>query len=264
MMAEQLPAPPFFRQSRSEAMRVESLRGANTVESDSEFAGFVAHRLRRYGYEIDSAQTGGTALELCRTAETDLVLLNLDLSDMDGLDVCRRIRSTSDIPLIAVNASASELDCVLGLQAGADDFIAKPFGFRELNARMQALLRRAQGRSAGPAAISHGPLHIDAGTRMVRLHGRAIELTRKEFDLLHNLAVHADTVLSRSHLIATVWGESWSRRTLDTHISSLRSKLGGPHWITTVRGVGFRLGEAPAAGGASAWSGDPVQPGEAG
>jgi DNA-binding response OmpR family regulator len=212
------------------------------VDGDSTHASQITHQLERHGYAVDSTQTGSSALELYRAV--DLVLLSLELPDMDGVDLCRGIRSGGDTPMIVVNPDASELDCVLVLQAGADDFIAQPFGFRELNARVQALLRRARIRPAGPAAVTRGPLHVDTATREVRLDGALVDLTRKEFNLLYELAAHADTVLSRDHLIKAVWGETWSRRTLDTHISSLRMKLGGRDRILTVRGVGFRLGDA--------------------
>lgn len=175
-------------------------------------------------------------------AEADLVLLDLDLPDLDGLEVCRKIRSESGIPIIAVTARGTELDRVLGLQAGADDYLPKPYGFHELLARIEAVMRRVRPAPVViPAVITHGPLRIDAGLREVFLDGERIETTRKEFDLLHLLASHPGTVITRKVLMRQVWGDSWSRRTVDTHISTLRNKIGA-QWIVTIRGVGFRFG----------------------
>jgi DNA-binding response OmpR family regulator len=210
------------------------------AESDACEASTLVRGLRRHGHNIDRVVTGAEALEAFQDA--DLVLLDLEMPDLDGLEVCKKIRSVSDVPLIAVTARSTELDCVLALQAGADDYLIKPYGFRELIARMDAVIRRSRTRAPLPQTISHGELRIDAGTREVRLDSRLIDLTRKEFDLLYHLAAHCDTVVSRKELMRQVWGDTWSRRTVDTHVSSLRSKLGATGWIITVRGVGFRLG----------------------
>jgi DNA-binding response OmpR family regulator len=201
----------------------------------------LAAGIRRHGHEVAVAGSGHAAL--LAHGDSDLVVLDFDLPDLDGLEVCRGIRSTSDVPIIAVTARGGELDLVLALQAGADDFMVKPYGFRALLARMDALMRRARPRSddAGKVLV-HGPLWIDPTARTVTLAGRAVELTRKEFDVLYLLAAHPDTVILRERLIRQVWGDSWSRRTLDTHVSSVRSKLGASTWIITVRGVGFRFG----------------------
>ncbi|MFF9853840.1 response regulator transcription factor [Streptomyces litmocidini] len=212
------------------------------MENNASEAEALVRGLRRHGHEVDNVATGGAALRNYENA--DLVLLDLELPDLDGLEVCRGIRSACDIPVIAVTARGSELDRVLGLQAGADDYLVKPYGFRELMARMEAVMRRAQ-RPQRPASkvISHGPLRVDACSREVTLGGRTIDLTRKEFDLLYLLASRPDTVIPRKRLMQEVWGDSWSRRTVDTHVSSLRNKLGASGWIITVRGVGFRLGD---------------------
>jgi DNA-binding response OmpR family regulator len=199
--------------------------------------------LRRHGHEVDRVGTGQAALHAHHRA--DLVLLDLDLPDLDGLEVCREIRCTSDTPIITVTARSAELDRVLGLQAGSDDYVVKPYGFRELMARIEAVMRRARPGAAGrPAAISHGPLRIDLAAREVCVHGRPVALTRKEFDFLRLLATQPQTVVCRREIMAQVWDyESvHSSRTIDTHVSSLRQKLGSPDWIVTVRGVGFRLG----------------------
>lgn len=211
------------------------------VESSRAEAETLARGLRRHGHEVGSVETGMAALQAHEDA--DIVLLDLELPDLDGLEVCRGIRSASDTPIIAVTARGAELDRVLGLQAGADDYLVKPYGFRELLARMDAVMRRIRPR--GPAAartICHGPLEIDVNARQVNLAGRPIDLTRKEFELLYLLAANPDTVIPRKRLMLEIWGDSWSRRTVDTHVGTLRSKLGASSWVITVRGVGFRFG----------------------
>ncbi|WP_236653659.1 response regulator transcription factor [Streptacidiphilus melanogenes] len=215
------------------------------VENDPDAAKSLVHELRRHGHAARSVGTGGLALQL--RPGVDLVLLDLDLPDLDGLEVCRRLRAEGDTPIIIVTARGTELDRVLGLQAGSDDYVVKPYGLRELLARIDAVMRRAHP-SAPPSApvITHGTLRIDARTREIALGGRRIPLTPKEFDLLHLLASQPDTTLSRRQLLRQVWDDEWSHqgRTIDTHVSSLRSKLGSGSWIVTVRGVGFRIGEA--------------------
>ncbi|MEU9240794.1 response regulator transcription factor [Streptomyces shenzhenensis] len=216
------------------------------VESDPRAAETLRQGLVRHGYATHGATTGAQALRGHR--EADLVLLGLDLPDLDGLEVCRGIRAVSDLPIIAVTARGSELDCVLCLQAGSDDYLVKPYGFRELVARMEAVLRRVRVQPADqPAvgrAVTHGPLRIDPGARTATLDGRPLDLTRKEFDLLHLLASQPTTVIPRRQIMAQVWEDAWSPRgrTVDTHVGTLRGKLGSSSWIVTVRGVGFRIG----------------------
>jgi DNA-binding response OmpR family regulator len=212
------------------------------VENDARAAQALSQGLRRHGHHTTAVATGSKALQRYRDA--DMVLLDLDLPDLDGLEVCRAIRVASGVPVIAVTARATELDRVLGLQAGADDYISKPYGFRELLARIEAVMRRVEPQQPIAQVITSGALRIDAGTRELRLGGRRIEATRKEFDLLHLLASQPEKVISRKQLMMQIWDDSWSRpgRTIDTHVSSLRSKLGSAGWIITVRGVGFRFG----------------------
>ncbi|WP_371663117.1 response regulator transcription factor [Streptomyces sp. NBC_00280] len=202
----------------------------------------LAQGLKRHGHSVNTVATAREALR--DYPDADIVLLDLELPDLDGLEVCRAIRASSEVPMIAVTASGTELDRVLGLQAGADDYLAKPYGFRELMARMCAVMRRSRPQTAAIAVVSHGPLRIDANARQVSLHGQVVEVTRKEFDLLYLLASHPDTVIPRRRIMQQIWGDSWSRRTVDTHVSSLRNKLGGRDWIVTIRGVGFRFGPA--------------------
>ncbi|MBB4764450.1 response regulator transcription factor [Amorphoplanes digitatis] len=210
------------------------------VESNAKDMEDLAGGLRRRGHEVDGVETGEAALREC--GAVDIVLLDLELPDLDGLEVCRSIRAACDVPMIAVTGWGTELDRVLGLQAGADDYVVKPYGFRELMARMDAVMRRVRPQRPAARSVTHGALRIDVNSRQVSVDGRRVEVTRKEFDLLHLLASRPDTVVSRKQIMQLVWGDSWSRRTVDTHVSSLRNKLGGSEWIITVRGVGFRLG----------------------
>ncbi|CAL9374337.1 Sensor histidine kinase RcsC [Streptomyces sp. enrichment culture] len=221
------------------------------VDSDAACADALVKSLLRQGHEAERVATGMAALDSYERAH--MVLMDLDLPDLDGLEICRRIRAGSAVPVIAVTGRGSELDRVLGLQAGADDYLVKPYGFRELMARIEAVMRRSRGHTtpAAPSVISHGPLLIDVSARQVRLDGRPIDLTRKEFDLVRLLASQPDTVIPRKRIMQEVWGDAWSRRTIDTHISNIRHKLGSPGWIMTVRGVGFQLGRHVAACGDS-------------
>jgi DNA-binding response OmpR family regulator len=212
------------------------------VENHDGDASTLVRGLSRHGNHVSAVRTGSEALEMFD--EADLVLLDLELPDLDGLEVCRSMRATSDIAVIAVTARGSELDRVLGLQAGADDYLVKPYGFRELMARIEAVMRRARPRTPTLDTLVHGRLQIDAAVREVTVDGATVELTRKEFDLLYLLGSRGGNIVTRKEIMAQVWVGSWSRRTVDTHVSSLRSKLGGSEWILTVRGVGFRLGRS--------------------
>lgn len=212
------------------------------VECEDDAAASLEQGLRLHGHKVNRVVTGKAALQGC--ADAELVLLNLDLPDIDGLKVCQEIRRTCDVPIIAVTARGTELDRVLGLQAGADDYLVRPYGFRELMARMEAVMRRVNPRAAVKKIVSRGPLRVDADLRTVSLDGRRISVTRKEFDLLYALASAPETVVPRRRLMQQVWGGSWHSRTVDTHVNSLRRKLGAPGWIVTVRGVGFQLGHA--------------------
>jgi DNA-binding response OmpR family regulator len=214
------------------------------VEDDPTIAEPLRAGLQREGFEIDLVATGAAALG---ADECDLVLLDLGLPDIDGTDVCRQLRQRSKVPIIVVTARGDEIDRVVLLELGADDYVVKPFGFRELLARIRAVLRRT-GDQAAPAAdpcIVVGGLEIDTRTRSVTLDGEPVALTPKEHDLLVYLARDPGAVLTRKQLIEDVWDQNWwgSTKTLDVHIASLRKKL-APELIETVRGVGFRLAEA--------------------
>ncbi|MGW8948764.1 winged helix-turn-helix domain-containing protein [Streptomyces sp. NPDC055709] len=220
------------------------MRNVLVVEREPSTAETMVHDLRRQGYAARSVDSGARALRMYRDA--DLVLLSLELPDVDGLEVCRSLRTESDVPLIAFTRRDDELERVLALKAGADDCVAKSWGHREIGARIEAVLRRTRPRPAAPESISLRPLHIDPRTRQVRLRGRLVDVTSKEFELLYTLAASPETVVSRKELMARVWGSNWAHtsRTIDTHVSSLRAKLGSSGWIITVRGVGYRIGHA--------------------
>ncbi|GAA4909101.1 response regulator transcription factor [Streptomyces coeruleoprunus] len=225
------------------------------VEDDEHVADALADVLRQHGHDVTGTATGARAVDLA--ADADFVLLDLNLPDLDGYEVCRRIRAVSTVPIIAVTARSEEIDRVMLLQAGADDYVVKPYGIRELLARIEAVQRRTnRATSAVPpavppvtdtksAVIEVGALAIDVRARRVTLDGRPLTLTAKEFDLLAMLAGDCGAVLTRESIIERVWDENWfgSTRTLDVHVGALRTKLGDKRWIETVRGVGFRLTE---------------------
>lgn len=212
------------------------------VEEDADAATSLTQGLRRQGYDADSVRTGSCALRLHHGA--DLVLLDLELPDVDGLEVCRRIRAACDTPIIVVTARGAEHDRVSGLRAGSDDYLVKPYGFAELMARIEAVMRRVSPTSYPQRTLVCGPLRIDAATREVRVNGRLVSVTRKEFAFLYLLASRPGTIFSRRQIMSKAWNAELTRfsRTIDTHASSLRTKLGSRTWIVTVRGVGYRLG----------------------
>ncbi len=212
------------------------------VEDDTTIAEPLCAGLTREGFDVHRAATGEAALA---AEPVDLVLLDLGLPDLDGRVVCRALRDRSEVPIIVVSARGDEIDRVMLLELGADDYVVKPFGFRELVARMRAVLRRTGAdRTAAAEVIEVGALHIDRRTRAVTVDGRSLTLTPKEFDLLVHLGADQGAVSTREQIMNEVWDENWwgSTKTLDVHIASLRKKLGAD-WIETVRGVGFVLHE---------------------
>jgi DNA-binding response OmpR family regulator len=221
------------------------------VEDDDRIADPLKKGLEREGMETERAKTGGEALARFDAEDAtypDVILLDLRLPDLDGFDVCRKIRATDpEVPIIVVTARGEEVDRVLGLELGADDYVVKPFGFRELLARIRAVTRRAQPRSGLNLIQRLGALTIDRRTRAVTADGREIALTQKEFDLLALLADDPGAVCSRTRILEEVWDPHWygPTKTLDVHVATLRKKLEHPEWIETVRGVGFRLDVQP-------------------
>ena len=209
------------------------------VEDEDAIAEPLAQGLEREGFRVRRVATGEAALE---APVPDLVLLDLRLPDIDGYDVCRDLRRRSDVPIIVVTAKGEEADRVIGLELGADDYVVKPFGLRELVARIRAVTRRARG-SRRDDPFRAGGLEVDVRTRIARLDGDELALTAKEFDLLSLFVRDAGAVVSRERILQEVWQTTWygSSKTIDVHVAALRKKLGDPAWIETVRGVGFRL-----------------------
>jgi two-component system response regulator RegX3 len=210
------------------------------VEDEDAIAEPLAEGLRREGIEVDRAATGQEALD---APEPDLVLLDLRLPDIDGLEVCRRLRERSRVPVIVVTARGEEVDRVVGLELGADDYVVKPYGLRELIARIHAVMRRLEPQPLGDGPLRVDGLEVDPRARRATLDGRELPLTPREFDLLALLASDPGAAISRARIFQEVWETSWfgSPKTIDVHIAALRRKLGDPRWIETVRGVGFRL-----------------------
>ena len=210
------------------------------VEDDDSIAVPLADGLRREGFTVVRAATGEEALA---AAPPDIVLLDLRLPDMDGLDVCRQLRARSVVPIIVVSARGEEVDRVIGLELGADDYVVKPFGIRELVARIRAVARRSTAPLGEHERIDAGRISIDLRGHRAMVDGAEVQLTGREFDLLTVLARNAGAVVDRERILREVWHTTWygSSKTVDVHVAALRRKLGDPGLIETVRGVGLRL-----------------------
>jgi DNA-binding response OmpR family regulator len=213
------------------------------VDDEPNTADLVELYLAREGYRVLQASTGEGGLEAVSTHRPRLVVLDVGLPDIDGLEVVKRLRQTSQIPVIFLTARDGEVDRVLGLELGGDDYLTKPFSPAELVARVKAVLRRVDGGPAAAEVMQAGEVAIDAGRREVRVAGEPVEFTTKEFDLLRYLAERPGLALSRQQILDGVWGYDWygDARTVDVHIAQVRKKLGETVEITTVRGVGYRL-----------------------
>ncbi len=225
------------------------------VEDDDRVAAALRPALHRHGMTTTRLSRGRGVVE--HLAGVDVVLLDLGLPDVDGVDVCRATRAAGDVPVIVVSARGEVDDRIQGLHCGADDYLVKPFDTGELLARMHAVLRRrAPGPSAGDPAevVTLADVRVEVARHEVTVGGRPVSLTRKEFQILALLAVARGAVVTRGRIVAEVWGRSWSgaNRTLDVHVATLRTKLGRPELVATVRGVGYRLRvpevPTPAAG----------------
>jgi two-component system alkaline phosphatase synthesis response regulator PhoP len=224
------------------------LRSVIIVEDDEDIADSIRYNLEREGFRVRLATTGEDALNLILDRPPNLILLDLNLPHMNGFELCRRLRSestTARVPILMLTARAGEADKVLGLNMGADDYITKPFSMRELVARVNAALRRAEGLETDRPVFDDGSLRIDPATFSVSYSGRDVRMTRKEFALLSELARNQGRVLTREILLDRVWGATYygDSRTLDVHIRRLRQKLGDPSVIETVTGIGYRLVE---------------------
>src|SRR4249920_151553 len=218
------------------------------VEDETSIASFVALYLKNAGYKIRTVGTGQDALEGVADERPDLVVLDLMLPDIDGIEVCRRIRRSSDIPILMLTARDEDVDKIIGLEVGADDYLTKPFNPRELVARVKSILRRSVPERKRPESkqITHGDLEIDAGRREVRVGEDEVQLAPKEFDLLWELLDHRGVVLTRDQLLERVWGYTFAgdTRTVDVHVRQIRRKLGDASPIVTVWGVGYKVGPA--------------------
>ncbi len=215
------------------------------VEDDPNIADLVNLYLREAGFQVYQAVDGARGLQHVRERQPKLVILDVGLpGGMDGLDVCRELRRTTDVPIIMLTARDGEIDRVLGLEMGADDYVTKPFSPRELVARVRAILRRTEGAKREADVLLAGEVEIDIGRREARSRGEVVPLAAREFDLLHYLAEHAGLALSRRQLLDGVWGADWygDDRTVDVHVRQLRKKLGDGLPLATVWGVGYRLG----------------------
>ena len=231
-----------------------SARGTQTVlvvEDESSIASFVSLYLKNAGYGVKTAATGSEALAQVAAAQPALVVLDLMLPDIDGIEVCRRIRKSSDLPILMLTARDEDVDKIIGLEVGADDYLTKPFNPRELVARVKSILRRSapERREIESKQLRHGNLLVDAGRREVRVGEEEIQLAPKEFDLLWELLDHRGLVLTRDQLLERVWGYTFAgdTRTVDVHVRQLRRKLGDASPIVTVWGVGYKVTPAKDA-----------------
>jgi two-component system alkaline phosphatase synthesis response regulator PhoP len=219
------------------------------VEDEASLASTLSYNFRKNGFNVVTAADGYEGLQLARREQPDVVVLDLMLPKMDGLEVCRRLRAGSDVPILMLTAKGEELDRVVGLEMGADDYLTKPFSMRELIARVRALIRRSTGRapSEDGSRISAGTLELDIRGRTVKREGAEVPLKPKEFDLLFYLAKNAGQVFTREQLLEHVWGYEFfgGSRTVDVHVRWLREKLekepAQPRHLLTVRGVGYKF-----------------------
>jgi len=218
------------------------------VEDESSISSFVALYLKNAGYLVRTASTGSEALSQVAADMPGLIVLDLMLPDIDGIEVCKRIRQTSDVPIMMLTARDEDVDKIIGLEVGADDYLTKPFNPRELVARVRSILRRATPERAAreSAQLKHGDLVVDAGRREVKVGEQEIQLAPKEFDLLWELLDHRGLVLTRDQLLERVWGYTFAgdTRTVDVHVRQLRRKLGDASPIVTVWGVGYKVSPA--------------------
>jgi len=216
------------------------------VEDDDAIAEPLVEGLVREGFTVERVATGA---EACAAPIPDLVILDLGLPDMDGYAVCQQLRARSVVPILVVTARGAEMDKVVGLELGADDYIVKPFGFRELVARIRAVMRRVSDSPSGDGIQVVGALTVDRRTRKVFVDTVEVDLSPKEFDLLALLAEDPGAVVTRQTILEEVWDPHWygPTKTVDVHVASLRRKLGHPQWIETVRRVGLRLGHTVVA-----------------
>ncbi len=221
------------------------------VDDEIALADIIASYLKREGFEATTVNDGITAVEAARTLRPDLIVLDLMLPGLDGIEVCKEVRKFSDAYIIMLTARDEEVDKIVGLAVGADDYMVKPFSTKELIARVRAMLRRPRvaAEPTKTETVHIGELEIDVDMRIVRIGERTIDLTRTEFDLLATMARRPRVAFSRRQLIDSVWGETWygDEHVVDVHVGHLRKKLGDdsdqPHYVRTIRGIGYAIGE---------------------
>ena len=218
------------------------------VEDEASIASFVSLYLKNAGYDVHVAETGESALDKAESQQPSLIVLDLMLPDIDGIEVCKRVRQHSDVPILMLTARDEDVDKIIGLEVGADDYLTKPFNPRELVARIRSILRRAtpERRDRESEVIVHGDLVVDAGRREARVGDEEIQLAPKEFDLLWELLDHRGLVLTRDQLLERVWGYTFAgdTRTVDVHVRQVRRKLGDASPIVTVWGAGYKVSPA--------------------
>jgi DNA-binding response OmpR family regulator len=220
------------------------------VEDEANIASFVSAYLEKAGYVVDRAVNGAEAKEKAVSTEPSLILLDLNLPDMDGLEVCRHVRASSTVPILMLTARDDDVDKIVGLEVGADDYLTKPFNPRELVARIRSILRRATAPPpASKGRRTHGAISIDAGRRELLVGGEPVQLAPKEFDLFWELLDHSGLVLTRDQLLERVWGYTFAgdTRTVDVHVRQLRRKIGETCPIVTVWGVGYKVADDASA-----------------
>ena len=219
------------------------------IDDEPDLLELVRVNLDQAGFSVDTAQSGREGLDSLRRSPPDLMILDLMLPDVSGMEICRQVRSEpalAEMPIIMLTAKADEVDRVVGLELGADDYVTKPFSPRELTLRVRAVLRRRQPGEAGSPVVEHGPLRLDVERHRCFVDGSELELTAKEFDLLRGLMSRPGRAFTRDQLLERVWGSeiTVTSRTIDTHLKRLREKLGAAGGlIETVRGVGYRFAE---------------------
>ena len=219
------------------------------IDDDEKLVSLTRDYLEPHGFEVAAAHDGLAGVDAVRSSEPALVILDLMLPGIDGLEVCRRVRQSSRVPILMLTAKGDETERIVGLEMGADDYLPKPFNARELLARIRAILRRSDDDGTDPVSsvVRVGPLVLDRGSRTVSLRGEQLDMTTAEFDILHALASSAGRVLSRDQLLQKVHGENWAAydRSVDVHVSRIRQKIEAdprrPTLLKTVRGVGYQL-----------------------
>jgi two-component system response regulator RegX3 len=243
------PAPGSRAAGPRQLRKDSTLARVLVVEDEDSFSDALSYMLRREGFEVSVAATGTEALTEFDRTGADIVLLDLMLPEMSGTEVCRQMRQKSNVPIIMITARDSEIDKVVGLEIGADDYVTKPYSPRELVARIRAVLRRQAGDTGEltPPSLSAGPVRMDVDRHVVTVSGAAVQLPLKEFELLELLLRNAGRVLTRGQLIDRVWGADYvgDTKTLDVHVKRLRSKIepepSAPRYIVTVRGLGYKF-----------------------